>query len=379
MDIIKLSAKVRSKPNWIEKLEDETTVQEWVGQLKQRPGMTKEHIDYFVAELRYYAKLQRANDGSGAKLSGVDMVWTMTIDDSDTLAHDFRHHVDSKFKNPTDSEDRPTSDDPNSARTDPGPKHTTYCAIYPSYYSLVYGKTSILERPAKSPIDALDPPSFGSIPESFYAWKQAICELNQRMVGDSSFIPINEKYLEYCSRMRHWLPADIHVNDDGSVAFKSYINDLHPGTYPETYTTIARIIARCLPVLEQVLTDWKHPRDLLGSVEIKQGLVVCYPNVYQHMIRCDPPRDSSGIPKDSSSPFVMKTLTIYLVDPSVRIVSTSVVPPQQKKWWVDEVSKTPLMKSLPWFVRDQIIANVDMPMSSDEAWDIETMTTIVSL
>ncbi|KAJ1721495.1 hypothetical protein LPJ53_003981 [Coemansia erecta] len=79
-------------------------------------------------------------------------------------------------------------------------------------------------------MEALNLPSFGHAPGSHDGWKQAVHELNQRMASDSSFIPINEKYLSSLDpEDRHWLPADIHVDGDGSVDFKSYVNNLHPG------------------------------------------------------------------------------------------------------------------------------------------------------
>ncbi|KAJ2776217.1 hypothetical protein GGI15_004912 [Coemansia interrupta] len=93
--------------------------------------------------------------------------------------------------------------------------------------------------------------------------EHAIREMNHRMSGDSDFIPINEDYLNKLDpEDRHWLPTDIYVNSDGSVEFKSYISNLHPGKYPEAYKSIGTVITKCLPALEQVLTDWEHRRDL---------------------------------------------------------------------------------------------------------------------
>ncbi|KAJ1812889.1 hypothetical protein LPJ56_005351, partial [Coemansia sp. RSA 2599] len=74
-------------------------------------------------------------------------------------------------------------------------------------------------------------------------------------------------------RERHWLPTDIYVNGDGSVDFKSYINNIHPVENAGMYTAISKILARTIPLLEQVLTDWKHPRDLRVPYDYGNSLV----------------------------------------------------------------------------------------------------------
>lgn len=61
---------------------------------------------------------------------------------------------------------------------------------------------------------------------------------------------------------------------------------------------------------------------VLGSAETRAGRVLAFPNVLQHCV--DPFRLA-----DSSRPGHRKILVFFLVDPSVTIVSTSDVPPQQ--------------------------------------------------
>ncbi|KAJ2232424.1 hypothetical protein H4R99_007100, partial [Coemansia sp. RSA 1722] len=315
---------------------------------------------------------------------------------------------------------------------------------------------------------------------------------------------------------RHWLPTDIYVNQDGSVDFKSYINNIHPEGHADMYTSISKIISKAIPLLEQALTDWEHPRDLripynfeyclkapiehpanlggkfgmeseeydnreycqavdewidtiiditpdpeefveperplvpyslrnknlqvvveiskgmtslsdtaseniiatveyyydskgekpltiefqeaiktdldsigsscdmltyntlygfrtndkgdmhvqsAGDINVKQGRLICYPNVYDQ---------GNGFHRCSD----LKRMTMYFVDPSVRIVSTAIVPPQQKDWWVKTVSSVPSRVSmLPLEVQDMIFNHVDIPMSFEKACEVSKKTS----
>ena len=61
---------------------------------------------------------------------------------------------------------------------------------------------------------------------------------------------------------------------------------------------------------------------VLGSAETRAGRVLAFPNILQHCV--DPFRLA-----DPSRPGHRKILVFFLVDPSVTIISTSDVPPQQ--------------------------------------------------
>ncbi|KAJ1875328.1 hypothetical protein LPJ57_004695 [Coemansia sp. RSA 486] len=323
----------------------------------------------------------------------------------------------------------------------------------------------------------------------------------------TNFVPFNEKYLELTDpTARHWLPTDIYVNQDGSVDFKSYINNIHPEDHADMYTSISKIISKAIPLLEQALTDWEHPRDLripydfdtclefptehpaklegkfnvhsseyyqavdewkdtiidttpdpeefveperpmvpyslrnknlqvvveiadrgmeylsdtaseniiatveyyydskgekpltiefqeaiktepdsigdgydllaynklygistpsegeeyiqsAGSIDAKQGRLVCYPNVYEQNRHYG----------DGAA----KWLKVYFIDPAVRIVSTAIVPPQQKDWWTKTVSSVPSRVSmLPLEVQEMVFKHVDSPMSFERACEV---------
>ncbi|UKZ52594.1 hypothetical protein TrVGV298_006375 [Trichoderma virens] len=65
-----------------------------------------------------------------------------------------------------------------------------------------------------------------------------------------------------------------------------------------------------------------------GDVRTCQGRVLAFPNVFQHRV-------SSFRLKDETKPGHRRFLALWLVDPHERIVSTAMVPPQQKDWWTE--------------------------------------------
>ncbi|MGO4430312.1 DUF4246 family protein, partial [Streptomyces sp. MCAF7] len=46
------------------------------------------------------------------------------------------------------------------------------------------------------------------------------------------------------------------------VAFRSYVNNVHPETHRELASVLPDVFARFRPLLENVLTDLRHPRPL---------------------------------------------------------------------------------------------------------------------
>ncbi|KAJ2644200.1 hypothetical protein GGF44_000756 [Coemansia sp. RSA 1694] len=98
----------------------------------------------------------------------------------------------------------------------------------------------------------------------------------------------------------------------------------------------------------------------LGPVEIKNGRCVVFPSILQHKM----PELKLA---DRTKPGHCKVLTFYFVDPSTRIPSTEIVPPQQKDWWAEDVLACEPFRSLPGLVVDGIMDKVDFPISLKEA------------
>ncbi|KAJ1811251.1 hypothetical protein LPJ75_004128 [Coemansia sp. RSA 2598] len=222
----------------------------------------------------------------GYALTGVDMVWRMNIAEDASLSKEMKEKVAAdiegipdKFKDWSDTSKTAIAFQargPPMAR-DSVPHCKLLHLVDPSLYPLIYEKTSILDHATSSPIDFIKRPCQGTKPGSSEAWRLAVVGLNRRLNKCNDFLrngenhscgsslaidrPFDERqlfpdaHIGYC-----WLPSDIHVQDDGSVEIKSYINNLHPIRHASAYQTIAKAISTCLPLVEQTLTDLIYRR-----------------------------------------------------------------------------------------------------------------------
>ncbi|KAJ2059705.1 hypothetical protein GGI17_004232 [Coemansia sp. S146] len=108
------------------------------------------------------------------------------------------------------------------------------------------------------------------------------------------------------------------------------------------------------------LEDGDSASQELGSMNIKAGRCLVFPNIYQYKM----PELKLA---DKTKSGHCKMLTFYFVDPSTRIPSTEIVPPQQQDWYFEDVLAFEPFRSLPQLVVDGILAKVDFPISLKEA------------
>jgi hypothetical protein len=77
-----------------------------------------------------------------------------------------------------------------------------------------------------------------------------------------------------------------------------------------------------LPAVQQV-----------GAVLCTEGRLLTFPNILQHQVQpftlADPTKNGHR-----------KILALFLVDPGIRIISTANVPPQQRDWWSEGVTRS---------------------------------------
>ena len=78
----------------------------------------------------------------------------------------------------------------------------------------------------------------------------------------------------------------------------------------------------------------------IGSITCVQGRSVAWPNILQHQVQnfrlVDPHKKG-----------IRKILVFFLVDPAVRILSTSIVPPQQQSWFEMAMKKNKPIPGMP--------------------------------
>jgi len=99
----------------------------------------------------------------------------------------------------------------------------------------------------------------------------------------------------------------------------------------------------------------------IGDVVCKEGRLLTWPNILQHRV-------APFKLADPTKPGHRKILALFLVDPHIRIISTANVPPQQRHWWAEEVSKTGALASLSAELREHVISEVDdFPIGMAEA------------
>ncbi|MER5204237.1 DUF4246 domain-containing protein [Streptomyces sp. NPDC002825] len=210
LQMMQCSAHLRAKPGWFDKRNDADIVSRWTREALAQ-GLTEAQIHYVLAELAHYAALR--DERTGVEVSAVDGVWQ-----SDTL-------VDDELRARLREAVRVLEDVPEAERDwHPGSDGQVLDLVHPSLFCLVREVSGAPERAWQNPTDR-------------YA-----------------------KY-EFSERFQ-WLPTDVDVSDEGTVAFRSYVNNVHPETHHELAAVLPELFARFLPLLENVLTDLRHPRPL---------------------------------------------------------------------------------------------------------------------
>lgn len=99
----------------------------------------------------------------------------------------------------------------------------------------------------------------------------------------------------------------------------------------------------------------------IGDVDLRQGRLVTFPNIWQTRIL---PFELA----DKSKPGHFKILVLHLIDPNRRIMSTSRVPIQRRDWWAKEVRRqNAVLWRLPSDIWAQIVAAMEgLPLSMHE-------------
>lgn len=110
---------------------------------------------------------------------------------------------------------------------------------------------------------------------------------------------------------------------------------------------------------------------ILGDIPILAGRMIAWPNTLMH-------RNSSFRLRRKTKPGHLRYVTLHLVDPHYRILSTANVPPQQPSWWLkDAVTafESTHMGKLPQELRDMIYTYLlEWQMSMDKSKEVREAT-----
>ncbi|KAF9779819.1 hypothetical protein BJ322DRAFT_1113127 [Thelephora terrestris] len=213
-----LSNRIREKPNWWEKMQDDAIVEKWRDEALQQTGdddnpeweLTPGMVNYVLEELQGYADLRDPETGIEARFK---RIWK-----SDGL-------IPVSLREKLLAAVAPLEGVPDSEKDwHPGSDGLVFDLVHPSLYSVVYGRT--MRKGPRSGLKALVAPRFES--------------------GD----------LKFTSERFQWLPSDFLIDGDGKATLASpYINNVHPTQHKELCSVIPEILQRALPMFERVLSD----------------------------------------------------------------------------------------------------------------------------
>ncbi|MER8220669.1 DUF4246 domain-containing protein [Streptomyces sp. NPDC094143] len=210
LQMMQCSAHIRAKPGWFDKMNDPAIVARWTREAVAQ-GLTQAQIRYVLDELTHYAALRDAR--TGVEVSAVDGVWQ-----SDTL-------VDEQLRERLRAAVQVLEQVPDAERDwHPGSEGQVLDLVHPSLFCLVREVSGAPEETWRNPTSRYSKYEF------------------------------SEKF--------QWLPTDVDVRADGDVAFRSYVNNVHPEKHRELAAVLPEVFARMRPLLENVLTDLRHPRPL---------------------------------------------------------------------------------------------------------------------
>ncbi|MFD7028334.1 DUF4246 domain-containing protein [Streptomyces sp. NPDC059917] len=215
LQMMRLSSHIRAKSGWFDKMRDGDVVARWTREAVAQ-GLTEAQVRYVIAELAHYRALR--DEPTGVEVSGVDGVWQ-----SDSL-------VDDDLRARLRAAVRVLEEVPEAERDwHPGSDGQVLDLVHPSLFCLTRGVSGGPEQAWEDPTD-----------------RHAKYEFS-------------EKY--------QWLPTEVDVSDEGDVAFRSYVNNVHPEEHRELDAVLPELFARMRPLLENVLTDLRHPRPLRIEVD----------------------------------------------------------------------------------------------------------------
>ncbi|KAJ2058799.1 hypothetical protein GGI17_004794 [Coemansia sp. S146] len=239
-----MSSDIRSKPDWVETINDADTRAGWATEAKAKE-LADVEFAYVLDKLVYYASLHPP--GSNVRLSAADGVWfsDMLIDSETT--NKFKDYAAILESIPDRQKDWYPND-----------RSRVLNLIDPPLFPLIYGRLKLCRQAGISPQAALKLGEASEFPGSLDEWHKALHVAGSEL---DYYLPTGDwRCFTYISNEFSWLLSEFRVDDNGAVTIESYINNLHLIKYAALYPIIARVLSKFLPLLEHVVTDLAHPR-----------------------------------------------------------------------------------------------------------------------
>ncbi|KAJ7911440.1 hypothetical protein B0H13DRAFT_2328278 [Mycena leptocephala] len=218
-----LSAHIRQKPRWWEKIHDENIRKKWMQEAKEQQAhlqsweqLTNNMLNYVMAELHAYAALR--DPKTGIECGPYERIFL-----SDTLVP---QDVTTSLKLAV----KPLEDVPEELKDwHPGSGGRVLDLVHPSICPLIFDETwGAFDDGQLGTFESPDADEFG---------------VSSMFVSDRF----------------QWLPSDFEVNNDNTVKLKSpYINNISPKYHAALVPVIERVMECAIPLWEHVLSALRN-------------------------------------------------------------------------------------------------------------------------
>ncbi|KAI1788936.1 hypothetical protein LXA43DRAFT_1075570 [Ganoderma leucocontextum] len=253
-----LSGTIREKPQWWDKVFRQDILDKWRDEIVEqdaamvdkfwggdelnnahgekqwpREEITKRQLNYLFDELQYLAKQRNPETGVQVRVISRSLLCRSSYRPSS--GHKLQAAVFLLENVPPEQLD-----------WHPGSNNQVLDLVHPSLYCYRIGHSISRGLPIGSdtPLQILSAPEYASQYES-------LARRIQRM----------------CSPQHQWLPTDFDVSPDGAVRPVSYIHNVHPIAHRALYAPLCAVLARFVPLFEDVLGTVLHDRERALVVE----------------------------------------------------------------------------------------------------------------
>ena len=211
--MMRVMGEIKSKQYWYEKIRDESIVNKWKEEIRQRNLLIHEsQLQYIFDELIYFSNTSNRQ----LSASSVDGVWVSHQIIDEALRQRLAALVANIEATCTDYH--------------PDSNEQMLDLVHPHLYPCVKDLTR-------------------TVSDETLPWNQFIGG------GEVSAFKSAVKQGKMSSETYQWLPSEVQVDENGKCAFLSYINNLHPRKHNELYHVLEKILERFLPLFNNVLTD----------------------------------------------------------------------------------------------------------------------------